>query len=739
MLFAVAEGYLDNEEVESAMRSAAKALVLFQEAADQDGIADTVRTMVHGMRFQEKRTEAIEVVNQYLAVFQGRNDEKGIAKMLLSLAELNSDKRGQNKRGEAFQCATEALDLFREQGNKRLQTWALIEIANMHTKNYGDIKVLAEKSMEAAKEAHELCVETGDRRLELVALHAIAMSHALSEDFTQALRVANDALDIIQELGLRKVEAFELQAMAGWYTMAGKFPKALGYAEEALEIYTETNANPHRQNSATRALFDVRIQMAQFALDSDAEERALSAALKLARNAGERFEEMDFRSGVASSWAMQAHVHRILGDKEEALRCAEQSMSEYRDLNDRCSQASLLRIIANLYLDREDFAKGLMAAQSSLQIYREIGAPQDIAQALLVIVKLLQAKGELKMAAQRATEGRSIMEKAADSEGEAQLTVALAEVFMAAEDYRSALRTAGEAREIYEELEDDASLANTLLIVANAHLSLATKGSRAAAPGSRGWKEGVHRALKTARESSSLAKECKNLRLRASSLITIAEVHTANQNWEECVSAANEAVMVCREANEPKDEAVSLLLSAHAYYEMDMKKDAEPAAQEALELCQYIGDAERVLEAQNLLNQMAPAKPTFVPEAQTQQLQLQQGAIPFVAKGAQQPQQAQVESKQQIQRVAGDKLTTFDPEAVKEKVREVTLTLIGEENEDEFEFDSPLMSLGLTSGTAVVLRDVLLEEIPGIKLAPTLIFDYPSASAISELIVSMTS
>merc|ERR1740129_969315 len=111
-----------------------------------------------------------------------------------------------------------------------------------------------------------------------------------------------------------------------------------------------------------------------------------------------------------------------------------------------------------------------------------------------------------------------------------------------------------------------------------------------------------------------------------------------------------------------------------------------------------------------------------------------QGVIPFVPKGSQQQQQQQQGSKQEVQRTAGDKLTSLSHEAVMAKVKEVTLSLIGEENEDELELDSPLMSIGLTSGTAVLLRDVLLEEIPGIKLAPTLIFDYPSVAAITELI-----
>jgi len=733
MLFAVAESHLDNEEDEDAMRAAAKALVLFREIDDRDAIADTVRIMVHVLRYQDKRKAATKVVKEYLAMFQARDDEKGIAKMLLSLAEANADRRGQTKRGEALRTATEALEMFRTQGNKSMQGYALIEIANMHTKRIGDPKELAEVAMEAAQEAQEIFVELGDKRMQMTALHCIAASHALAEDFGKAVAFSNDAMDIMQELGLRKIEAYELQAISEWYKLAGKFAKALPYAEEAAELFRETHAHPFKEASAIRNLVEVRIKMARESLDMEAEDRCLKAALKVCKEAHVRFEDTDFRPGVAMALSMQATVYQELDDKEETLRCAELAMAEYRDLGNRKNQAEMFLLIAHLYLDKEMYQKGLLAAQGCLEIYRDIGAPQNVATALLIIVKLLKARGEFKMAAQRAAEGRSIMVKAEDSVGEAQMSMALAEVQMAAEDYRGALRSAADAREIWEEYENDAELAKALLTVAQAHFKNTTSGRKAATLGSRPWNEGIARALRAAREAASIAKEARRPQLRAGALITIAEVHTSNQAWQECVEVSNEAVLLCRDCNEAPQEATALLLSATAYYEMDLPKDAKAAAEEAFDISLYLGKQEEQAMAEALLAKMQPKQQQQMVMMQPEAAQ-PQGVIPFVPKGSQQQQQQQQGSKQEVQRTAGDKLTSLSHEAVMAKVKEVTLSLIGEENEDELELDSPLMSIGLTSGTAVLLRDVLLEEIPGIKLAPTLIFDYPSVAAITELI-----
>merc|ERR1712028_173906 len=71
-------------------------------------------------------------------------------------------------------------------------------------------------------------------------------------------------------------------------------------------------------------------------------------------------------------------------------------------------------------------------------------------------------------------------------------------------------------------------------------------------------------------------------------------------------------------------------------------------------------------------------------------------------------------------------------EVVREKVLEVALSIIGDDA--DCEFDMPLMQAGLTSNTAVLLRDDLASAIPGIHLPPTLIFDYPSVGAIADYI-----
>merc|ERR1719409_1505148 len=70
---------------------------------------------------------------------------------------------------------------------------------------------------------------------------------------------------------------------------------------------------------------------------------------------------------------------------------------------------------------------------------------------------------------------------------------------------------------------------------------------------------------------------------------------------------------------------------------------------------------------------------------------------------------------------------------VSAKIKEVAMGIIGDD--EDIEVDTPLMQAGLTSNTAVLLRDEMSTTIPGVNLPPTLMFDYPSIAAIADFIV----
>merc|ERR1712050_509136 len=75
----------------------------------------------------------------------------------------------------------------------------------------------------------------------------------------------------------------------------------------------------------------------------------------------------------------------------------------------------------------------------------------------------------------------------------------------------------------------------------------------------------------------------------------------------------------------------------------------------------------------------------------------------------------------------------LEPAAIKNQIMDIAKGLIGDD--EEVEIDSPLMESGLTSNTAVLLRDALTQTLPGLNLPVTLVFDYPSIGSMTDLIM----
>lgn len=127
-----------------------------------------------------------------------------------------------------------------------------------------------------------------------------------------------------------------------------------------------------------------------------------------------------------------------------------------------------------------------------------------------------------------------------------------------------------------------------------------------------------------------------------------------------------------------------------------------------------------------MMQQMPTAMPKAAPKAMPQMPGGPPQAAPTAVAAA---APMNLPAGQAIQVTAG-----MDTSIVSKMIQETAIAIIGDV--EEIDDDEPLMSAGLTSNTAVILRDQLTTTLPGIKLSPTLMFDYPSIGAITEYIMS---
>mmetsp|Transcript_9221 Transcript_9221/g.23256 ORF Transcript_9221/g.23256 Transcript_9221/m.23256 type:complete len:225 (+) Transcript_9221:109-783(+) len=167
LLLTTAEGYLNDENVAEALRTATEALPKFRDIGDKNGAHDTLRVIINSHRmeadnsYSDKPAEAERIVQEELAKFKSQGDKRGEACMLLSKSECLCDHRRTRPSEllEAESWAQEALGIFREVDDKKMIATALLEIAHIYS-----LKEEPQEVYEAANEAREFFKSIDDKK-----------------------------------------------------------------------------------------------------------------------------------------------------------------------------------------------------------------------------------------------------------------------------------------------------------------------------------------------------------------------------------------------------------------------------------------------------------------------------------------------------------------------------------------------------------------------------------------------
>jgi len=629
----------------------------------------------------------------------------------------------------------------------------------------------APEALEHALRARDLSQSVNDTKLEALSLQSVAAAHAAAGALEACLQAADEALDLCLDMKDKVLEADVLLAMAGWQLDQGDVSRALADAEEAAESYQLAGSN--KEIEALRMVFKCYAK-----LDNRRH------ALRLAKESVKRFEASGPKTALAEALDMLTSAYIAVDRLDEAQVAAERGVGLQQDLGNRRGEARLCSALAGLHLRMGRFDKALRAGEDAVLLYRESGGGTDEkTEALFNVVEAYIQKGDLRAALEAADEMKVHFQKESDVRGEAavQMTLSqvylkldqkneaiscatkaqvlladsgsqlgeasalrlLSEVYSAKGDHKPAVRAAERSRTIFREHGERAEEASSLYVVAAESVAVAVaEGSRVGQPApSRVATDALSKASKAAETVVKTGKELKDSMLVGCSLCIQAQVYMLNSKPEEALSSADEAVVLFRECNSAQSEANALLLSADASRFLRRNRDSEVAAKEALRLFRTLKPADPTGEsnAQEILSYLDEIKKQ---QQQASQLKAAMAAqpthmMPPPDMPSEMPEQAKHSpEKAMLERGPGaalDLSSGVDLETIRKKVTEIAARIVGAE-EDELEMDTPLMEAGLTSNSALVLREHLTAELPGVSLPITLAFDYPSISAMAELI-----
>ncbi|CAJ1380344.1 unnamed protein product [Effrenium voratum] len=780
--FAEAEEELGAERFGGALEKGQKAVQAFRAASDPNGVHDAVRLVVKALVGLQQHAQAQELAKAELAKCREAGQRLGEAKMLMSLGEASLAKEGKAK-AEAVSSLKEARSICRNQNNKEWEVKALLTLAWVNMARTEDLGAV-ETALKNASEGRDITQEFDNKRLEAECLYAMAEARGLVSSPDDALDAADEAMDLFLELRDKRMEALVLLKMSEWNLKLGDQARALSDAEDALEIYQMLQSP--KEVKALRAVFDAHLARGD-----------LRKARLVAAEALRHFRELGDKPAQVEAVRMLVELYVKANRVEEALTAAKRGITVCKELGDVASQASLMLTVARARLRMAQMDKAIAIARDAFAMLKKIPSttqrisedkveamhvlieanyhmghkdeamdlalefkekfeeeprdPRALGHALLITATLEFKRGDVEEAASHNSKAQALFSEESDISGEADALKMQAEIHWKKNEFKSAIRFAEKGRVQYRELgKHEGEIACMYMVSENAVRLAVKEGARifSEEPMPRQARDALEKGIKLAESGIKLAKKeglATAPELMGSLLCARAQGLTLKARFEEALACADEAVLIYRDLMCYQLEANALMLACDNLRALQKVKEAAEAADEALALYRHVGDTagenlalEVIATFQEFMQQQAPqfvppppgaapAAPGQVPVWQQQQ---QDGGPPeAVAKGPAAPRGP-----------AGPALDVksgLSLEVVTSKVREIALRITGAD-EEEVEVDTPLMEAGLTSNSAIIMRDELSQALPGVQLPVTLVFDYPSVSAMTELIMQST-
>mmetsp|Transcript_3963 Transcript_3963/g.11586 ORF Transcript_3963/g.11586 Transcript_3963/m.11586 type:complete len:826 (-) Transcript_3963:123-2600(-) len=743
MLFSVAEGHLEEEDLSKALKVAEEALGLFRKAGSAKGVADTLRIIVRTRIMRGERKKGLILAKEELKEFQMADDRRGEAAMLLACAEACADELGSRAREDALRSITEARKILKQIKDTKMEASACLILSDVQSKRSEfelDERTGFQAAHDAAKEAQSLYKDLGDRKGEAKALHALAIACGNLSKIQDSLQHAKRALGIFEDLDDKKSQGCALCVVAQSFLMKDSPAEAMPEAKKALEIFQELGTLPGWEMAAMEIIFQVHVVQEE-----------MEEALLLAEEGLERFQEAGEKQSEASAWFMVYRAHLMSDELLLARNAATSAETILFELGDKKTLANLYLAAIELYFRREQPEKLLQAAMQACRVFDQLDTcGHEQANAQLILMDVHMALGENTEALLAASKARELAVKEGDRKLEAIALLAAANIHSLCQQFGEALESAEEARAIFKEGNSGKGEAKSLHMLAKVHadnknwlssldaarlaknhmqdigdrvgvvqilimtsdVELVLKAEDPSASAAKMSAKDKDKSLDAAKDALAVARKIGENTLIIDAMYIMAQVHIVSMRLDDGMKTVNEAVAICQEAGMEKEEGRMLVLAAWAHFLSNNLEKGLEAGGQALELLQKTFDSAGEALANEVLGHIndrkAGPKQTFQAAAEDFG-QAEQGA----------------ESQVAVQ----EEYTGPTVEVLARRLHVMVKDMF---DVDDLENDTMLMDIGIDSLSMLDFQARIAREFPGVTWSPTMLFDYPTLQELGE-------
>ena len=226
--------YRDTGRLDDARGHLEAALALFEDAADERGIASTVDDLgkLHWLRGDYE--QALAATQRALLLRRKIGDRRSIALSLNNLALIHQDAGEFTAALDAFE---QALRIRREIGDLVGVSISLNNLGTVAQDQRDD-----ERALQLFLEAFEIAKETGDKGRIALVLTNLGETYNRLGDPAKAIHYLMQAEVITDELGDKTGLGEAVRGLGKAFLAKREYEEARRYAEKAVEIFRETKA-----------------------------------------------------------------------------------------------------------------------------------------------------------------------------------------------------------------------------------------------------------------------------------------------------------------------------------------------------------------------------------------------------------------------------------------------------------------------------------------------------------------
>ncbi len=450
-------------QLESALESWQKALVVYRELKDRKGEGYTLGNM--GLAYHSLRNyiKAIEYTQQVLAISRELKDRQSEGEALgnLGMAYLYL-----NQYTKTIEYLQQRLTLNREIHDRQGEMRSLLTLSEL----YVALKDKA-KAIELSQQALVLAKELKSPELEKAALQILEKARKIvdrslqisprkaegdrllqqgsqqiqSTQVAAALRSWQQALAIYQELKDLLSQAKVLSNLEATYYSLSNYIKAIEYGQQLLMITRELK---DRQNEGA-----VLSNLGVAYLDVGNATKAIEyqqQSLAIAR-------ELKDRKGEGRSLGNLGTAYQALGNYAKAIEYAQQRLVIARELKDRQGEGKALGNLGHAYQYLGSYAEAIEYAQQWLEIAREIKDRQSEGKALGNLGVISAFQGNHAKAIEYQEQRLEIVREIKDRQGEGEALGNLGISYDKLGNYVKSIAYAQQALGIAREIKDHQS------------------------------------------------------------------------------------------------------------------------------------------------------------------------------------------------------------------------------------------------------------------------------------------